>query len=104
MPFAGELILSFGLGIMIGTFYFYALWRTIRRLPKVRRKGLWLVGSFLVRMFAVLAGFYLVMADRWERLLACLLGFVLMRVVFSRRLRPGSKQGNHSTNRLLRDS
>lgn len=96
MNLSTKLIISFGLGISLGFFYFYALWLTVRRLPEVQRKGLWLSGSFLIRMSAVLAGFYLVMGDRWETLLACLLGFMLMRVLFARRLRPETEKSSKS--------
>jgi len=87
------LIIDFSVGILIGSFYFYGLWWTVRNLPRVQNKMLWLTGSFLIRMSAALAGFYLVMGGRWERLLICLLGFVLMRIIFSRCLRPVSPTG-----------
>jgi F1F0 ATPase subunit 2 len=48
--------------------------------------------SLMIRLGVTLAGFYLVMAGRWERLLACLVGFLLMRTVLVRRLGPVSTQ------------
>lgn len=36
------------------------------------------IGSFLLRLGVSLIGFYLVMGAHWERLLVCLLGFLVM--------------------------
>jgi F1F0 ATPase subunit 2 len=72
------LLSVFGAGVGLGAFYFLGLWWTVRRLPTVRVPALWTTVSFVVRSGIVLAGFYLVMAGRWENLLACLAGFTLM--------------------------
>ena len=77
---------SFGMGLLIGLFYFYTLWLTVRDLAGRQRKVWWLVVSFIFRMSVALIGFYLVMDGRWERLLACLAGFIVMRVFFSRQI------------------
>jgi F1F0 ATPase subunit 2 len=84
------LIPAFGAGAALGAFYFLGLWWTIRRLPIVRVPALWTTVSFVVRSGIVLAGFYLVMAGRWENLLACLAGFTLIRLWLVRRLSPAS--------------
>jgi F1F0 ATPase subunit 2 len=82
------LIPAFGAGVALGVFYFLGLWWTIRRLSIVRGPALWALASFLLRSGIVLAGFYLVMAGRWQNLLACLAGFTLMRLWLVRRLKP----------------
>jgi F1F0 ATPase subunit 2 len=79
-------------GFAMGMFYFGSLWWTVRRLPKARRAGLFALGSLLVRTAAVLLVFYLVMGGRWERLLACLAGFIVARIVLVRRLRPAERR------------
>ena len=43
--------------------------------------ALWFLGSLLLRMGIALAGFYFVAGGDWERLLPCLLGFVVARLV-----------------------
>jgi F1F0 ATPase subunit 2 len=80
---------AFVLGGILGVFYFGALWFTVRRIPHARHPGLLTLGSFLIRLAVTLAGFYLVVwGGHWERLLSCLLGFVLARVVLVSRWRP----------------
>lgn len=83
------LLLSvFGAGAGLGTFYFLGLWWTVRKLPTARTPALWTVISFVVRSGVVLAGFYGVMAGRWENIMACLAGFILIRLWLVRRLKP----------------
>lgn len=75
------LILDFVAGVVIGSLYFGGLWLTIRRLPTARRPALLFLGSYFGRNAACLIGFFAVMQGRWERLLACLAGFLLARFV-----------------------
>jgi F1F0 ATPase subunit 2 len=82
------LFLAFVAGIVVGLFYFGGLWLTVQRLPQTRRPAVLSLVSLFIRLGLTLAVFYLVMAGRWERLLACLAGFLLMRLVLVRRWRP----------------
>ena len=61
-------------GILGGIFY-GGLWWTTRRGLSSTQPALWFLLSLVVRMGIVLAGFYVVSGSRWERLIACLLGF-----------------------------
>jgi F1F0 ATPase subunit 2 len=82
------LFLAFVAGIVVGLFYFGGLWLTVQRLPQTRRPAVLSLVSLFIRLGLTLAVFYLVMAGRWERLLACLAGFLLMRLLLVRRWRP----------------
>ena len=75
------LLISFAAGLVLGAAYMAALWFTVRRLSTVRHPGLWLFGSALVRVVALLAGFYWVSQGRWQGIVLCLLGFVAARLV-----------------------
>ena len=66
-------------GGMLGIIFFGGLWWTIRRGVLSSQPALWFLGSLLVRMSIVLVGFYLIGQGRWERLVACLVGFILAR-------------------------
>lgn len=81
---------AFAAGLGLGLIYFGGLWLTVRKLPAARQPGLLAAGSLAGRMAVCLFGFYLVMDGRWERLLSCLAGFVLIRISLVRRL-PGQK-------------
>ena len=84
MPDALSLLVAFLAGIGLGSFYFGALWLTVRQLPTTRRPFSLSFFSFVVRLAVTLFGFYLAMGGHWERLLVCLLGFVGMRNVLTR--------------------
>lgn len=72
----------------LGVFYFAGLWWTVRKLPAAHTPALLSVGSFLLRTAVVLAGFYVVMGGQWERMVACLVGFMTARVVMVRYMKP----------------
>ena len=71
-------------GILLGAFFFGGLWLTVRKGIASRWTALWFFGSMLLRTGAVMLGFYFVMGDSWQRLLAALLGFFLARLVATR--------------------
>lgn len=77
--------IPFAVGIGLGLFYFGGLWMTIQRLPTTSWPAVLTFGSFWVRSAACGWGFYWVMDGQWERLAACLLGFLGTRSVLIRR-------------------
>ncbi|MEO6750815.1 MAG: ATP synthase subunit I [Opitutus sp.] len=68
-------------GVVLGTIFYGGLWWTVRRGVSARRPALWFIGSLLLRLGLVATGFYLVGAGHWQRLLPCLLGFILARIL-----------------------
>jgi F1F0 ATPase subunit 2 len=76
-----RLILSSIAGVLLGAMFFGGLWWTVRKGVSSRRPALWFVGSSLLRTSVALVGFYFVYGGHWERLLVCLLGFVMARLV-----------------------
>jgi F1F0 ATPase subunit 2 len=75
-------------GMVLGVFYFGGLWLTVKRLPFAARPALLTLCSYMGRLVVTLSGFYLVMAGSWERLLAVLFGFMVMRIILVRSLKP----------------
>ena len=71
-------------GVALGVLYFGGLWMSVRTLPRMNRPALLMLVSLAARMAVVLAGFYLVMQGRWERLIVCLLGFLVARAIMIR--------------------
>jgi F1F0 ATPase subunit 2 len=87
----GNSLLLFGSlleGMVLGGIFFGGLWLTIHHTLSSAALGLWLVGSFILRMAIAVAGFYVVFAGDWHRLIACLLGFVAARFIVARVLHP----------------
>ena len=85
---AAGIALSGGAGVLIGMFYFSALWWTVKKLPFRQKPALWMFGSLLVRLALVLPAFYLAAGGDWMRFAACLVGFIAARVFLVRRIQP----------------
>ena len=75
------LILAGVAGLFLGAIFFGGLWWTVRKGMSSPRAVLWFFGSLLLRMGVVLAGFYFVGGGQWQRLVGCLVGFVVSRFV-----------------------
>jgi len=81
--------MAFGAGCLLGFLYFMGLWRTVQKLTSAKSPARVVIGSFVLRTAMVLAGFYFLMgAGHWERLVAALTGFVLMRKILTYRKGP----------------
>jgi F1F0 ATPase subunit 2 len=78
------LLMAWIAGSLIGLTFFGGLWWTVRKGLESRYAALWFTGSVLVRMSVTVTGFYFIGRDHWPRLLACLFGFVVARVVVMR--------------------
>jgi F1F0 ATPase subunit 2 len=80
--------LSFGYsliaGLLLGTFFFGGLWWTVCKGVKSERAALWFFGSMLLRTSVVMLGFYLLLGDSWQRMLAGLFGFFIARLIVTR--------------------
>lgn len=66
-------------GTLLGAVFFGGLWWTVRQGVSSPWPAAWFLGSALVRTGILLAGFYYVSGGHGDRLLACLLGFVIAR-------------------------
>ncbi|WP_218509128.1 ATP synthase subunit I [Variovorax sp. dw_308] len=84
------LSLSFIAGAVLGAIFFGGLCWTVYRATTARQPGLWIFTSLLLRMALTLTGFYVAGAGHWERLLACLLGFVIARGMVTWLAQPAS--------------
>ncbi len=85
------LVLVLVTGGLLGAMFFGGLWWTVRKGVSSKQPALWFLGSLLLRMSIALAGFYFVSGGHWERLLLCLLGFVMARLIVTRLIRAAEK-------------
>lgn len=85
-------IISFISGLLLGWLFFAGLWITLKDIGHTRHPVLRILGSLLLRMGLVLAGFYaLLQWAGWPHLLVATLGFTLLRLALVHRLRkPGT--------------
>lgn len=85
MTYLAPLFLALIAGLVMALFYFQGLWFTVKRIPDLNNPLRAAFLSFTVRLSFVLIGFYLVMGNHPERLVAALCGFILMREILIRR-------------------
>jgi F1F0 ATPase subunit 2 len=78
------LMLAWVAGGALGAFFFGGLWWTVRKSLASARPALWVFGSLLLRMGVTMTGFYFVSGGDWQRLLGCLVGFVMARQIVTR--------------------
>ena len=90
------IVLAVFAGALAGLVFFGGLWLTVRRLPTTRRPGLWMIGGSLLRFAVALGIFYFVGRDHLDRLLACLGGFIVARVMVTRFTRSKASEENRS--------
>ncbi len=77
-------------GVILGAIFFGGLWLTVNRGLQSSRAALWFFVSLLLRISIVLYGFYLIGHTHWQRLVACLVGFILARLLLTKWLRPSA--------------
>jgi F1F0 ATPase subunit 2 len=70
-------------GMALGTIFFGGLWWTIVQSVSSRHPALLFIVSLFARTGIALAGFYFVSQGRWQRLIACLAGFLCARIAIT---------------------
>ena len=88
------LALALMAGLLLGTIFFGGLWWTVRKGLSSKSPAVWFLGSLLLRMGIVLAGFYFIGRGDWQRLVVCLLGFIIARIIVMRLTRTPIDHGN----------
>ena len=78
------LALALAAGVALGAIFFGGLWWTVRGGVASKQPAFLFLVSLLLRSGVVLAGFYFMAAGHWQRLAACLVGFVVARVLVVR--------------------
>jgi F1F0 ATPase subunit 2 len=68
-------------GGFLGVFYFVGLRWTLRKGIASRAAALWFSFSFLLRSSVCLYGIYWIGANDFMRILACLVGFIVARMI-----------------------
>lgn len=80
------IVMSALAGAALGWLFFGLLWLTVRLLPTVRRPALLAGLSYPARLVLLAGGLWLISAGDPVRLLAALLGLLIVRSAFLRRV------------------
>ena len=75
------MILAFIAGMALGMFFFGGLWFTVKKAVTAKIPAIWFFVSFFLRVSIVLIGFYYISSGSWQRLIVCVLGFIIARFV-----------------------
>lgn len=68
-------------GFVLGVLFFGGLWFTVRKALASKIPALWFFFSFILRSAIILFGFYYISLGNWQKILVCLLGFIVARYV-----------------------
>jgi F1F0 ATPase subunit 2 len=82
-------------GALLGAVFFGGLWWTVRKGIASSQPAFLFLASMLLRTGIVLGGFYIIANQHMDRLLVCLLGFVVARFVVMRMTRP-TREARHA--------
>ena len=82
-------------GVALGILFFGGLWWTVQKGVHSERPASWFFTSFLLRTTLVMAGLYYISSGHWPRLLVCLLGCIIGRLIVMRLSRL-QKSGNEA--------
>jgi F1F0 ATPase subunit 2 len=86
-------------GIALGGLFFGGLWWTVRQGLVSSHPGPWFIASLFLRMITVLTGLWIIGHRNLERLLACLIGIGLARLIVMALARSPSQRQPGQTER-----
>lgn len=91
-------------GGCLGLVFFIGLWWTVSCGLHSPHPEVWFLASVVLRMGLTILGLIWLAQGRWERLVACLVGFLIVRgIVLSEMARRGGHQGSQREGGLTCD-
>jgi F1F0 ATPase subunit 2 len=79
-----SILTAFGGGLLVGLIYFWSLRYVVSHMLTSKHPALVMIGSYILRTVFMLMAFYLIMDGELIRLIACFVGFILVRIIFTR--------------------
>lgn len=81
-------LLRLAAGAAIGCLHFGGLWLTVNRTCASGGGWMFMLGSFVLRSLVTIAAIWLASGGRWQGVIVCVLGVLLVRRLFIARIRP----------------
>ncbi len=85
---------ALGFGVLLGFIHFGLLMATVSRLPERKHPYVFLIVGLMIRVGVVLAGLYWIGINHWERLVAALAGFTVVRLYLQYRFTKSDQKPN----------
>ncbi|MDO9084849.1 MAG: ATP synthase subunit I [Anaerolineaceae bacterium] len=79
-----SILTAFAGGLVVGLIYFWSLKYVVSHMLTSKHPALVMIGSYFLRTVFMLLAFYLIMDGELIRLLACFVGFILVRIIIIR--------------------
>lgn len=79
-----SILTAFAGGLVVGLIYFWSLKYVVSHMLTSKHPALVMIGSYILRTVFMLLAFYLIMDGELIRLLACFVGFILVRIIIIR--------------------
>lgn len=76
-----QILMSFGIGVIIGFIYLFLLWQTLLKLPSIKRKGNFLFISAVIRLSLLIFTAIYFSFDSGARFLLIIIGFIIARII-----------------------
>ena len=86
-----QIIVYSGLGAVLAVLYLYLLWKTICLLPRIKRKGLFLLASVVIRITLLISLALIFSQNHAGKFLWIIIGFILTRLILVGCFRKGIK-------------
>lgn len=90
------MLLALLLGTLLGVIFFGGLWFTVKKGVSAKNPAIWFTSSIILRTSIVISGFYFISKNHWERMLICLLGFIISRSIITKITRGEVNNANNS--------
>ena len=88
-------VLSLLEGMSLGVIFYLGLWFTIKYAINSEMAALWFTFSYVLRIGSVVAGFYFMSVGNLQRLVLCLVGFIIARIIITKYTKLMIKETSH---------
>jgi len=76
-----QILIFMGIGAILAAAYLCLLWQTIRLLPRLKKKGLFLMASAVIRITLLLVLSILLSQHHAGKFLSIVVGFIVTRLI-----------------------
>ncbi|MGN1063448.1 MAG: ATP synthase subunit I [Alphaproteobacteria bacterium] len=87
-----QIILSLGIGGLLGLIYLFLLWQTLLKLPKIKHKGNFLFLSAVIRLALLIFTAIYFSFNNGTRFILIIVGFIIARLIVMKYVKASLKR------------